>query len=376
MNPFDLYDAMEAEWVWRDYLNGNPVSDSFGQILDRLVETKPKSRYQSVAEVWADLQPSSGTVPPSPPIKIPAQPKSNTFEFDMVAVNERGREINRRQGQAEYMVEDLGDGVNLAMVLIPGGTFIMGAPSSEKGSDDNERPQHRVTVEPFLMGKYPVTPKQWRQVASFPKLGRDLDPDPSKERSNLPVEKVSWYDAIEWCARLSKKIGKLYRLPSEAEWEYGARAGTTTPFHIGETLSTDLANYNGNLTYGSGTKGVYRQKTTPVGHFKHANAFGLYDIHGNVWEWCADPWHDNYNGAPTEGRVWDGKDVYDNYVDNLVNLINAKERRVLRGGSWNYVPVGCRCASRIGSDPDNFYNRNFGFRVACSVPENLRSLQR
>ncbi|MEB3881894.1 formylglycine-generating enzyme family protein, partial [Lyngbya sp. CCY1209] len=190
-----------------------------------------KSRYQSVAEVLADLQPSSGTVPPSPPIQIPAKPKNNTFEFDIATLTKSKGflgllpkivsqwEINYRRGQAECMIEDLGNGVTLEMVLIPGGTFLMGSLGNE--GYDTERPQHRVTVQPFLMGKYPVTQEQWRQVAGFPKLRRNLDPDPSKFNGlNLPVEKVSWYDTVEWCARLSKKIGKPYRLPSEAEWEY------------------------------------------------------------------------------------------------------------------------------------------------------------
>ncbi|MEB3883281.1 formylglycine-generating enzyme family protein, partial [Lyngbya sp. CCY1209] len=171
----------------------------------------------------------------------------------------------------------------------------------------------------------------------------------------------------EWCARLSKKIGKPYRLPSEAEWEYAARAGTTTPFHVGETLTTDLANYSRN-----------RKTTTPVGQFQHANAFGLYDIHGNVWEWCADPWHDSYKSAPSDGRVWDGKDIYDNYVDNLVNLLNGglvnlllRKPRVLRGGSWYFDPVYCRCTSRYWFVPGYLLDLN-GFRVVCPPPETLR----
>jgi formylglycine-generating enzyme required for sulfatase activity/tRNA A-37 threonylcarbamoyl transferase component Bud32 len=230
------------------------------------------NRSQSVAE-WLKLLGIG---------KTPAKPSPfTTFTFDIVKVNPQGKEISRRQGQAQQIIENLGNGVTLEMVLIPGGPFTMGSPAGE-GSHD-EKPQHQVTIKPFLMGKYPVTQAQWRQVASFPKLQRDLDPNLSYFKGeNLPIEKVSWYDVIEWCARLSKKIGKPYRLPSEAEWEYAARAGTTTAFHIGETLTTDLANYNGNYTYGSGAKGVYREKTTPVGYFNHANAFGLYDIHGNV----------------------------------------------------------------------------------------------
>jgi formylglycine-generating enzyme required for sulfatase activity/tRNA A-37 threonylcarbamoyl transferase component Bud32 len=327
------------------------------------LELQPAKRPQSVAE-WLKLL---GIGETSPKLKL------TTFTFNIVKVNARGKEISRRQGQAKQIVEDLGNGVTLEMVLIPGGTFIMGSPAGE--GDNYEKPQHQVTIKPFLMGKYPVTQAQWRQVAGFPKLQRDLDPNPSRFKGkNLPIEKVSWYDAIEWCARLSKKIGQPYRLPSEAEWEYAARAGTTSPFHIGETLTTELANYDGNRTYGSGQKGTYRQKTTPVGHFNQANAFGLYDIHGNVWEWCADPWHDSYNGAPIDGRVWDeSNDFYYNaYVEYLVNLLSINNLRVLRGGSWNYYPAYCRCAFRHWDNADHrYYSHYVGFRVSCLPPETL-----
>ena len=281
-----------------------------------------------------------------------------TFTFNIVKVNAQGKEISRSQGQAKQIITDLGNGITLEMVLIPGGAFTRGSA--------------QVTIKPFLMGKYPVTQAQWRQVASFPKLQLDLDPNPSSFKGeNLPVQCVSWYDAIEWCARLSKKIGKPYRLPSEAEWEYAARAGTTTAFHIGETLTTDLANYDGNYTYGSGAKGVYREKTTPVGHFQHANAFGLYDIHGNVWEWCADPWHDSYSNAPNDGRVWDEANdfYYKNYVDYLFNLLDTKnKRRLLRGGSWGIDPGGCGCAYR-DRDVADYRLNSYGFRVSCLPPE-------
>ncbi|MBD2546458.1 SUMF1/EgtB/PvdO family nonheme iron enzyme [Planktothricoides sp. FACHB-1370] len=347
------------------------------------LELEAANRPQSVAE-WLKLL---GT-PPSLPlvrggaaITPPSLPLPRggaggggvtTFTFNIVKVNAQGKEISRRQGQAKQIITDLGNGVTLEMVYIPGGTFTMGSPAN--GKYDDEKPQHQVTIKPFLMGKYPVTQAQWRQVASFPKLQRDLDPNPSGFKGeNLPVERVSWYDAVEWCARLSKKIGKPYRLPSEAEWEYAARAGTTTAFHIGETLTTELANYHGDYTYGSGAKGIYRQKTNPVGHFQHANAFGLYDIHGNVWEWCADPWHDSYSNAPSDGRVWDeANDFYYQYqnVDYLVNLLNTKNLRVLRGGSWDIDPDNCRCAYRDRFVAAYRFNIN-GFRVSCLPPETL-----
>jgi formylglycine-generating enzyme required for sulfatase activity len=198
--------------------------------------------------------------------------------------------------------ETLGDGIDLEMVLIPGGKFQMGAPKSELGSQSDERPQHLVTIPTFFMGSTPVTQAQWRQVAQSPKVKDNLNPDPSSFKGDdRPVENVSWEDAIAFCDRLSGRTGRQYQLPSEAAWEYACRAGTQTPFHCGETIGTDLANYQGiddesmgrSGSYGRGEKGFYRKETTPVKTFV-SNAFGLYDMHGNVYEWCRD---DYYNKA-------------------------------------------------------------------------------
>ncbi|MFM6251102.1 MAG: formylglycine-generating enzyme family protein [Dolichospermum sp.] len=239
----------------------------------------------------------------------------------------------------------------IEMVLIPEGIFMMGSPENEEGSINSERPQHEVTIKSFLMGKYPVTQEQWRTVAALEKVNIDLASYPSYfEGDNRPVEQVSWHDAIEFCARLSNYTKKLYRLPTEAQWEYACRAGTTTPFHFGDRITTDLANYDGNYTYGDGLKGVDRQQTTGVGSFP-SNPFGLYDMHGNVWEWCQDDWHDNYIDAPIDGTAW--ADLSDN-------------RKVLRGGSWYLHPVSCRSASRNWNNAVVDYN-NFGFRVVCST---------
>ncbi len=244
--------------------------------------------------------------------------------------------------------EDLANGVTLEMVAIPGGKFLMGSPESELEQEDCEGPQHTVTLQPFFMGKFPVTQAQWRAVASFPKINIDLQPDPSNFKgANRPVEKVSWYEAVEFCARLSKATGREYRLPSEAEWEYACRAGTTTPFHFGETISPELANYNGNYAYASGSEGIYREQTTEVGSFS-ANAFGLYDMHGNVCEWCADHWHNSYDGAPTDGSVWLSE--------------NENYSPILRGGSWDSIPWLCRSAYRSCGMPEVRYD-SFGFRV-------------
>jgi formylglycine-generating enzyme required for sulfatase activity len=273
------------------------------------------------------------------------------FEFDVVTVNAKGERINSSRGRAEFFTEDLGNRVVLEMVAIPGGQFLMGSPENELGRYDSESPQHTVTVQPFFMGKLTVTQAQWAAVATLEKVKIDLELDPSNFKgANRPVECVSWNHAIEFCARLSNKTGKNYRLPSEAEWEYACRAGTTTPFYFGETITTDLANYDGNYTYGSGIKGQYRQQTTEVGIFP-ANPFGLFDMHGNIWEWCQDEWHKNYNEAPAEGKAW----LTDN--DNPY--------RLLRGGSWFNNPGRCRSAIRYKGDPVN-NDYTVGFRLVCA----------
>ena len=281
--------------------------------------------------------------------------------------------ITYAQGTGEYFVEDLDNGVELEMMFIPGGTFTMGAPEIEENSSNSERPQHQVVVPSFSMGKYPVTQAQWKAIAVLPKVNRDLKADLSGFKGdNLPVEQVSWYDAVEFCARLSNHTGREYRLPSEAEWEYACRALTTTPFHFGETITTDLANYRGtddqkfgwSGSYGRGPKGIYRERTTPVGSFDVANSFGLYDMHGNVWEWCLDDWHKNYEGAPTDGSAW---------FDENNNLYQKSGRAVLRGGSWFSNPKDCRSAYRNGryrAERVNFFI-NIGFRVVCAFGRTL-----
>jgi formylglycine-generating enzyme required for sulfatase activity len=260
--------------------------------------------------------------------------------------------IHEYERTAQYFIEDLGNGIQLEMVMIPSGSFMMGSLETEEDSNNDERPQHQVTIKAFCLGKYQVTQAQWKAVAAFPQVNKELKPDPSFKGDNRPVESVSWEDAVEFCDRLSSHTKRQYRLPSEAEWEYACRAGTTTPFHFGETITTDLVNYNGNYTYGQGSKGVYRKETTEVGSFGVANNFGLYDMHGNVWEWCQDSWHSNYKGAPTDGSAW---------LDNE----ESSNRKLLRGGSWGDNPGVCRSAFR-----DSYYlaydNDSVGFRVVCS----------
>ncbi len=274
------------------------------------------------------------------------------FTFDVVNVDAQGSETSRKRRQAEFFTEKLG-GAILEMVAIPGGTFQMGSPDTERDRSFDESPQHSRTIAPFYLGKFPVTQAQWKAVAALPQVSRELNPEPSNFKGdNLPVEQISWHDAAEFCARLSKKTGRTYRLPSEAEWEYACRAGTTSPFHSGEIITTDLANYDGGASYGVGIQGVSRQETTPVGSFP-ANAFGLHDMHGNVWEWCADHWHDYYKDAPSDGRAW------------LDSNVSGNHARLLRGGSWSHSIEDCRSANRLKNEPELGSN-NIGFRVAFS----------
>ncbi|MEO1300226.1 MAG: formylglycine-generating enzyme family protein [Cyanobacteria bacterium J06636_16] len=289
--------------------------------------------------------------------------KSSGFISDLPLVQFDTLSIHRQPQRSQCFTEPA---IKLDLMLIPGGTFTMGSPSDELGRWNNEEPQHEVTLPTFLMGRYPVTQAQWHAVTTMPKQEHDLDPDPSEFKGDdRLVESVSWYDAMEFCKRLSAHTGHTYRLPTEAEWEYACRASTDTPFHFGESITTDLANYCGEDdesdpdkypgNYGKGPKGVYRQETTPVNHFHPlANAFGLCDMHGNVWEWCLDHWHSDYEEAPNDGSAWLTED--------------EGASRVLRGGSWDLDPRNCRSASRNDDNPGLRYDIvGLGFRVVCEA---------
>lgn len=315
--------------------HNSQISNTVNDAILQGMALEPKDRPQSVQE-W---------------LEIFSSPHVQVFHFEVVTVDRQGKITNRRQLQAQYFVEDLGKGVKLEMVAIPGGTFLMGSPETEEGREACESPQHQVTLSPFYMGKYCVTQAQWQAVAVLPQVNQPLKPDPSEFKgANRPVECVSWYDSVEFCARLSRQTGREYRLPTEAEWEYACRAGTTTPFYFGETITTDLANYEGDIPFGAGSEGIFREQTTDVGSFP-PNAFGLYEMHGNVWDWCADSWLYNYQCALSDGRAWN--DQYNQY-------------RLLRGGSWQNLPHYCRSACRyyLGFRADRC-NDIIGFRVVC-----------
>jgi len=242
-----------------------------------------------------------------------------------------------------------------SMVAIPPGRFLMGAAEGEEGASKDEFPQHEVRIDyPFALGQHSVTFAEWDAALA---AGARLEKpgDQGWGRGRRPVINVSWQDAQAYLGWLNGRLGlegrpDAYRLPSEAEWEYACRAGTQTPFSFGKTITPDQANYDGNHTYAGGPKGRYHEKTMPVGSYP-ANDFGLYDMHGNVWEWCADNWHDDYTGAAADGSFWDGGDT---------------SLRVLRGGSWQDFPQVLRSADRNWYYP-TFQFSDLGFRVARTL---------
>ncbi|WP_299416522.1 SUMF1/EgtB/PvdO family nonheme iron enzyme [Acaryochloris sp. IP29b_bin.148] len=310
------------------------------------------NQYQPLTAEQPDTSEPQTSEPPEP--KSTQEPSEETlpglsrFAFEVVGVNAQGQIQTRRRQSAQYYRQKLKEDQTLDMVYIPGGRFSMGSPATEATRQASEGPQHQVTVPPFFIGKYPITQAQWQAV---------MGENPAKfQGPNRPVEQVSWQVATEFCQKLSELTGQDYRLPSEAEWEYAVRAGTSTPFWMGATLTADLANYDGNYTYARGPRGPFRKATTPVGQFA-PNPFGLYDMHGQVWEWCQDHWHETYQGAPTDGSAW-------------VKSADLRSHRVRRGGSWYDGPHACRSAFRYRSLPSSYQN-SYGLRVVCQGFKNI-----
>jgi formylglycine-generating enzyme required for sulfatase activity len=306
-----------------------------------------------------------------------AKPSFRTIAFDFATVDGTGARLPAEKAQASLFTETLSAGVGIEMIAIPGGDFTMGSPNFEPERRANEGPQHNVRVAPFLLGAKPVTQAQWAAVAiGHPaRLAHGIDPFPAFFKgADLPVESVSWNEADEFCRRLAEMTGRGYRLPTEAEWEFACRAGSAGPFHVGPTITTDLANYDGaggavggdsdgksvasdaydgvaypSGAYAKGPAGIFRGKTTPSGTFP-PNRFGLYDMHGAVWEYCLDSASPNYADAPADGAA----------------VLGGGPAKVLRGGSWSHNPAICRSAYRDFIAPDNpGWQGRIGLRVAC-----------
>ncbi len=362
------------------------------------------------------------SLPPAPTAgKAPKTiaPVVETIRFKTALFDRRGKIKDEPEKTVKTFREPLDSDIWLELVEVPGGIFTMGAASGELGPE-SERPLHQVKVAQFWAGKYEITREQWRVVAQWPKVKIELKPDPSsfKDDDKLPVETVSWFEAQEFCARLERRTGRAYRLLTEAEWEYAARAGSSMPYAFGETITPAIVNYNGSHPYWK-TQGIgeYREKTIPVGSLGRANAFGLFDMYGNVWEWCQDQWHTNYQGAPTDGSSWEGQEQAFNIVEQTLVVLRSQSvpddlltklrrlkdyvfvgeekilarlkteigeeqtlkfsgqilklshwdrPRVIRGCSWVDAAVNCRSAFRIDYGHPTLRRNDQGFRVAVS----------
>jgi formylglycine-generating enzyme required for sulfatase activity len=391
VSPFSLFDTGEDRWVWRDYLVNNSVDDLLGKVLDGSIENALTRRYQSATAMLAALNTKNKPVVKTtskrmskksfdeqineffslgiPTVESVFQPVSRTFQTSskpqvnklttapslepfsfrtaqlIVVKGFMGRTkeilVDQSVREAYKFIEDLGNGVKLEMVAIAGGEFLMGSPDTEKDSRSAEKPQHRVKVPSFYMGRYPVTQSQYEALVGN---------NPSNFKGkNLPVENVSLSDAQKFCQQLAALSQRNYCLPSESQWEYACRAGTNTPFYYGKTITTKAVNYNGNHTYDNGIVCKYQGKTSEVGSLGLANSFGLYDMHGNVWEWCEDNYGNSYQlkfrGGSTLGEV--------------------RKLGVLRGGCYANSPNLCRSAFRITTSY-SVKPEYIGFRVVCS----------
>ncbi len=322
---------------------------------------RPQFQYQSFLP---PSRPLDQMAVPSPVLVEAAALQTFHVTTAQLLLAGAGWQVAQRRVEVQGRTLELGDGVSLPLIAIPAGEFVMGSPVYEPKRQNNEGPQHRVCLEGFLLGQTPITQAQWRAVVrEAPPPGqrweRELPLNPSEfsgqpDSAQRPVERVSWQHAMEFCRRLSAMTGDVYTLPSEAQWEYACRAGSTTPFAFAETITPDLANYDGNYSYAIGPKGENREQTTPVRSFP-ANAWGLHDMHGNVWEWCLDRWHENYIGAPDDGSAWPNQEAGYGGI------------RLLRGGSWFNRPQACRSACRVGVRPADS-NCFVGFRVCCLPP--------
>jgi formylglycine-generating enzyme required for sulfatase activity len=253
--------------------------------------------------------------------------------------------------------------IGMKLVLIPAGKFQMGSPETEEGRESKEL-QHEVSItRPFFMGAYETTQREWETVMQK-KFNQSQFNSSRGGSYDHPVENMTWYMVVDFCKKLSelpdeKKAGRTYRLPTEAEWEYACRAGTKTPYHCGKSLSSKQANFNGNFPSGGAEKGDYLRKTEKVG--SHApNAWGLYDMHGNVAEWCSDYYDPKYfSDSPKEDPKGPAKGVFPTDY-------NKDFYRVVRGGCWVDEAVACRSAYRFRAMPHDAY-RLIGFRVVCEV---------
>ncbi len=287
-------------------------------------------------------------------IVAPTGKPLKTFRFKTIEVDTEGQIVAEKSMGASYFDEpylrpQLRKVLPLRMVQIPAGEFMMGSPPTEAQRQEQEGPQRLIQVPSFYMGAFAITQRQYEAVVGEnPSYFTD---DQGKDGANLPVEQVTWQDADAFCKQLSELTGRTYRLPSEAEWEYACRAGTTTSYCFGEKVTTEIANFFADFSFTENYEENYRNTPVATDSF-WPNGFGLYNMHGNVFEWCADDYHESYQGAPSDAKQWMSG--------------NAQASKVMRGGSWFNDTPYCRSASRDKNSQTGRSN-SFGFRVVCEM---------
>jgi len=337
---FRAKNALRAEQAWRSVVMNDPDE------LKRFIANYPGSPQAEEARgLLKKLSSPNQATRAATPVEVAPAPLSfRTYDYATVSIDSRGAEA-RSSKVAKFFAEPVGDGDFLTMVEIPAGRFKMGS-----ADNNEEKPVREVPVYSFFASAYEITQKQWRFVSKLPKVNMTLFADPSSNRGDsLPVENISWEEAKEFCLRLSKLTGKKYDLPSEAEWEYMAGGGSSGPFAFGAKLTGQIANYDASNRLSSVTLsqgGISRGGTIPVGSLKVANGFGLFDVHGNVAEWCLDTWHSNYIGAPSDASP----------------RLTESKRRVIRGGSYKSLATDVRTGYR-GQAPHDETFPDIGFRI-------------
>jgi outer membrane protein assembly factor BamB len=274
-------------------------------------------------------------------------------------------DANQPSGRSDQAITN---SIGMKLVRVPAGEFLMGSADIDPGRREDEQPRHAVRISnAFYMGVYEVTQGEFEAVmgtnpSAFSRAVMLKDSPAELDCSRFPVDGITWHDAVEFCRRLSdsqaeKRAGRVYRLPTEAEWEYACRAGTTSVFHFGDTLSSSQANFNGNYPFGDAAQGPFLKRTTTVGSYK-PNTFGLYDMHGNLHEWCADRFdRDYYRNSPSTDPQGPDKGT----------------SRVIRGGDWYSDGRDCRSAFRYADIPDGTFYA-LGFRVVCEHATHGRSI--
>ena len=340
ISPFDLFSDSEFQWVWRQFLHGIVVNDKLGRVLDKMLEQALVRRYQTVEDVLQDLD-----LPKKSPISTPvrSQPVPSVVTPPALKPSFLSGLFSPPpetpiSTSSNSIILDCGNGVRLELIKVAAGTFNRGS-----NEDNDEMPIHRVNLREFFIGKYPVTQVQYRLV---------IGENPSNFKGDQnPVEKVSWHDAIAFCRKLSQKTGQQVRLPTEAEWEYAAKGGNHSKRY-------EYAGSN-NLSEVGWNRDNSCSKIHPVGQ-KKANELGIYDMSGNVWEWCLDDWHDSYEDKPDHlenngNEPWG--EVNTDKTDNSSHL--------QRGGSCFNHAGCCRSAYRIGNDAD-YQDFDLGFRISLA----------